>query len=78
VPRRGAQLAAFGLERGERAVGLRDRPLGVAQRVARLAAGALLAVELLVKRAQAAAQQLELFLPRRRFGGGCDGAKREP
>jgi hypothetical protein len=60
----GAQAPALRLEPGERAVGLRDRALGGAQRVARFLARAFLFLELARERVDAAAQRLEILLAR--------------
>jgi hypothetical protein len=65
----GAQVPALGLDAGQRAVGLRDGALGVAQGVARFAPGALLALELLLQRLDAPAQRLQVFPPRLRLNG---------
>jgi len=54
-----ADLARLGLDPGERAVGLRDGALGVAQRIARLAARAFLALEVFLQLLDAGAQRLE-------------------
>jgi hypothetical protein len=52
----GAQPEALGLQRGERAVRLRDRALRIAQGVARLLAGFFLFLQLLRERPDARAQ----------------------
>jgi hypothetical protein len=63
--RLGAQCAAFGFEGGERAVRFRDRTLRGAQRVARLAPGFLLFLQLLVELFDPAAKRLQVrFLGR--------------
>jgi hypothetical protein len=59
-----AQLAALGLQRGERAVRLRDRALRVAQGVARLLAGFFRLVQLLCERPDARAQGCEIVFLR--------------
>src|SRR5204863_2288101 len=69
-----AQLPAFGLQYRERAVGVRDGALGVAQRVARLAALAFLRLEVVAEPFDARAQLLEIAPleigpPGRRLGG---------
>jgi hypothetical protein len=61
----GAQPPALGLERGERAIGLGDGALGAAQRVARLAPAALFFLQVPLQRVDAAAQGIEVRLPRR-------------
>jgi hypothetical protein len=60
----GTQAASVGLQPGERAVGLRDRALGGAQRVARFLARAFLFLELARERVDAAAQRLQILLAR--------------
>jgi len=54
-------LARFGACARQRAVGVRDRALGIAQRVARLAGGRLLLFQLAVDRIDAPAQRFEIF-----------------
>jgi hypothetical protein len=75
--RLGAHLPGFGLDAGQRAVGLRDGALGVAQGVARLAPGAFLALELLLQRLDARAQRLQVFAPRLRLNGERRAAEDE-
>jgi hypothetical protein len=65
-----ADLAGLGFERPQRAVGLRNGALRVAQRVARLAPRLLLVLELTAERLDAALQRLEIFF----FRGRSDGA----
>jgi len=65
--RRGAQRALLGGEPREAAVRLRDGALGVAQRVARLAARAFLRFQLLGQRVDARAQLRKLLFPRLRL-----------
>jgi hypothetical protein len=73
-PRLGAQRAAFALERGEGAVGLRDGPLRGAQRIARFFARLFLVLELLAQLLDAAAKRPEVFLFRR---AGAEREKRQ-
>jgi len=61
----GAQPPALGLERGERAIGIGDGALGLAQRIARLALAAFLALEVRLQLLDAPAQGIEVRLPRR-------------
>jgi hypothetical protein len=56
-----ACLPDFRLQRGERAVGLGNRALGLPQRVARLLAGVLLLLELLRQGPDTRAQRGEVF-----------------
>src|SRR5436309_3393461 len=63
--RLGAQALALRLERGERAVGVGDRALGIAQRIARLALFAFPALQFLLQRIDAGTKRLQIFLPRR-------------
>jgi hypothetical protein len=69
----GARLADFRLQRGERAVGLRNGALGLAQRVARFLAGIFLLLELLRQGPDARTKRGEVFFFR---GMGC-GCRRE-
>ena len=62
-----AQLPVLGLQRSEGAVRLRDRALGVAQRIARFAARCLLRLQLGLQRLDAAAQRLQVALVRGRL-----------
>jgi hypothetical protein len=62
-----AQLPVLGLQRGERAIGIRYGALGVAQGIARFAAGCLLRLQLGLQRLDAAAQRLQVALVRRRL-----------
>jgi hypothetical protein len=57
------------LQRGEASVGLRDSALRIAQRVACLAPGALLLLDLLRDGVDARAQLRQLLLPRLRLRG---------
>jgi hypothetical protein len=78
----GLRGAALGLEQPQLAVGLRDRALGVAQRVARLAAAGFLLAQVVAQRVDAAAQRRQVLLApalRRQRGrgreqGGEEGA----
>jgi hypothetical protein len=68
----GLRAAPLGLELAQRAVGFRDRALGVAQRVARLAPVGLPVAQLALQRLDARAQRGEVLLAarlRRRAGG---------
>jgi hypothetical protein len=67
----GAHLARFGGEKRQRSIGGRNRALGLAQRVARLALRAFLFLEVPVERVDAAAQRLQVFFLRR-----CPGCAR--
>jgi len=62
-------VPALGHDAGQRAVGLRDGALGVAQRIARFAFRAFLALEVLLQRLDARAQRLQVFPPRLRLNG---------
>ena len=77
VGRFGAQPAAFGLQQGERAGSLGDRPLRAAQRIARFLARFLLALELAIQRLDAPAQRLQLFLPACRLCRASGDGKRQ-
>jgi hypothetical protein len=68
VRRLRAQAAAVGRRARQPAVGFRDRALGVAQRVARLALRRFAAPDLLVQPVDAPAQCLELVFLRRSPG----------
>jgi hypothetical protein len=57
----GAQLARFGAEARERAVRIRDRAFGIAQRIARLAGGGLLLFKLAGDGVDAPAQRFQIF-----------------
>jgi hypothetical protein len=72
-----ADLARLRLDSGERAVGLRNGALGVAQRVARFAARAFLALEVVLELLDARAQRFEVGLPRLPLRAGRREAKRE-
>src|SRR5258708_6931354 len=61
APRLEPQRPLFGLERGERTVRLRDRALGGAQRVARLAAGSFFFLQLLAQPFDSATKRLQVF-----------------
>ncbi len=71
------ELSAFQLQRGQRAIGVRDRALRVAQRIARFAALGFLPVELARERFDAAAQRAQCLLARRRLRGEGRGGQRE-
>jgi hypothetical protein len=60
----------LGFERAQSAVGIRNRALGVAQRVARLAALRLLLAKAGLERLDARAQRLQVLLAVRRGGRG--------
>ncbi|TMI00338.1 MAG: hypothetical protein E6H43_11855 [Betaproteobacteria bacterium] len=75
--RLGAQALALRLERGERAVGVGDRALGIAQRIARLALFAFPALQFLLQRIDAGTQRLQIFLPRRALRGERGKRERE-
>jgi hypothetical protein len=72
-----ANLARLRLDSGERAGGLRDGALGVAQRVARFAARAFLAIEVALQLPDALAQRFEVGLPRLPLRAGRREAQRE-
>jgi len=61
--RLGAQRSAFSVEPGEGAVGLRDRALRIAQRVACFIARFLFLFQFLAQRFDAASKRLEVFVP---------------
>jgi hypothetical protein len=63
--------AALGLQVAQRAVGVRDRALGVAQRVARLAPIGFLLVEPGLERLDARAQRLQVLLAAGLRSGAC-------
>jgi len=67
-----AQPAPLGERARERAIGLGDRALGLAQGIARLAALGFLVLELALQRLDAAAQGLQLLL----LGGGLRRRRR--
>jgi len=76
--RRGsAQRALLGLQRREPPVGLRDRSLRVAQRVARLAPRAFLFLQLLGQRVNARAQPRQLLFPRLRLRAAHQNEEQE-
>ena len=75
--RLGAQVLALRLERGERAVGVRDRALGIAQRIARLALFAFLPLQFLLQRIDAGTKCLQIFLPWRALRGERGKRERE-
>src|SRR5213080_4189364 len=75
--RLGTQALALRLERGERAVGVGDRALGIAQRIARLALFAFPALQFLLQRIDAGTQRLQIFLPRRALRGERGKRERE-
>jgi hypothetical protein len=64
----GAHLARLGGEARQRPVGVGDRALGVAQRVARLALRAFLLLQVAVERLDAAAQRFQVFFLGRGHG----------
>jgi hypothetical protein len=64
----GLRAAALCLQQPQLAVGLRDRALGVAQRVARLAAAGFLLAEIVAQRLDAAAQRRQVLLAARMRG----------
>lgn len=75
------RAAALGLELAQRAVGFRDRALGAAQRIARLAAIGLLAAQLRPQRLDARAQRREVLLAarvRRRGGREREDERERP
>jgi hypothetical protein len=69
----GAHLARFAAEARERAVRVRDRALGIAQRIARLAGGGLLPFQLASDGVDAPAQRFEIL-----FLTGAPGRDRSP
>jgi len=72
-----AQAASFGSQCGEGAVDVRDGPLRIAQRVARLPARRFAGLELPAQGTDPGAQLVQLVLPRRRLRGACREAQRE-
>jgi hypothetical protein len=76
----GLRGAALGLQRAQRAVGFRDRALGIAQRVARLAPVGFLLAEPRAQRLDACAQRRQVLLAARvrgqRRGEDEDGDER--
>lgn len=56
------QFATFFLQAGQRAIGIRDRALRFAQRIARLRACGFLLIELGLERVDATAQLLKILL----------------
>jgi hypothetical protein len=72
-----ADLQGLGFELPQGAVRLRNGALRIAQRVARLPAGLLLALEIAAQRLDAASQRLQIFLLRGRDDGAGPQAERK-